>query len=128
MTTAVFRTDAGAGSIIMDVKGHAGFAEMGKDPVCAGASILAMTCAQCVQDAWEAGCLKKKPHVIARNGHVRVVASPKEECENAVMLIFRVAETGFTMLQEVYPQSVQATLFDPADAVSIKESSTLRTD
>ena len=72
--------------------------------------------------------MKKKPHVLVRNGHVKVVAVPDEDCEKAVMLIFRVAETGFALLQEVYPQSVQAELFEPAEAVSIEDSSTLRTD
>ena len=40
-------------ALIMDMKGHASFAEMGKDPVCAGASILAMTVAQCVRNMSE---------------------------------------------------------------------------
>ena len=40
--------EASGENLIMDMKGHASFAEMGKDPVCAGASVLAMTVAQCV--------------------------------------------------------------------------------
>ena len=41
-------------AIEMRVNGHAEFEELGKDPVCAGASILALTVAQCVDMMAEA--------------------------------------------------------------------------
>lgn len=128
MTTAEFRTETESGTIIMDVKGHAGFAEMGKDPVCAGASVLALTCAQVIEDMGASGALKKDPHTIIRNGRVFVAAKPKEESYHAVMLAYLFTETGFGLLSEVYPDSVQLTQFETAKTDSIKESSTSRTD
>ena len=126
MTTAAFTIENG--SIIMDVKGHAGFAELGKDPVCAGASVLAMTCAQCVMGLWQAGALRKKPRVRVENGRVLVVAKPKEGKQPTVRYPFWVAETGFRLLEESYPAAVQVKKSEPAEAVSIEESSTLRTE
>ena len=40
-----FEEDREKGVLSMELRGHAGFAELGRDPVCAGASVLAMTLA-----------------------------------------------------------------------------------
>ncbi len=60
MITASFEQSREKGILSMELRGHAGFAELGKDPVCAGASVLAMTAAQCVRSMEQAGRLQKK--------------------------------------------------------------------
>ena len=91
----------------LSVRGHAGFAEIGKDPVCAGASILAMTVAQCVISMHEAGKLQKKPHLIIRNGRVEVTAKPKPQYEAEARHIFYVGEVGMELLAQSYPDHVE---------------------
>ena len=78
-----FERDRERGLFAMELIGHAGFAQLGKDPVCAGASVLAMTTVQCVKTMEEAGQLRKKAHIVIR--------------------LFRVAETGMRLLTEAYP-------------------------
>ena len=87
----------------MEVRGHAGFAELGKDPVCAGASVLAMTAAQCVKAMEQAGRLQKKAHIVIRSGRVLVTAKPREEFWNEAKHLFWVGETGMRLLSEAYP-------------------------
>ena len=113
MTTAKF--EKGVEFISMTVRGHAGFAELGKDPVCAGASVLAMTVAQCVDNMHCEGKLKKKPSITVRNGRVSVVAKPKPEHFSEALHTFYVGEIGMQILSEVYPESVQLIPFATPD-------------
>ena len=92
--------------ITMDVKGHAGFAELGKDPVCAGASVLAMTVAQCVDAMYQTGKLQKKPTLRLQNGRVTVTAKPKKEYFSEALHVFYVGQTGFDLLAAAYPDYI----------------------
>lgn len=109
MVTAKF--ELGKEFIAMTVKGHAGFAELGKDPVCAGASVMAMTVAQCIQHMGEEGKLQKKPSIVIRNGRVTVTAKPKTDHFQEAFHIFYVGEVGMQILAESYPTHVQFTPF-----------------
>lgn len=129
MVTAKFGIEAGAGALVMDVKGHAGFAELGRDPVCAGASILAMTVAQCTQLMGEEGNLQKEPNIRMKNGRVTVVAKPVPEHFHEALHLFWFGQVGMQALQEAYPQHIELIPFEAAlDADSINpdegESST----
>jgi uncharacterized protein YsxB (DUF464 family) len=137
MTTASFGIEAGAGALVMDVKGHASFAELGEDPVCAGASVLAMTVAQCVKFMHEDGKLQKEPNIRVKNGRVRVVAKPQPEHFHEALHLFYIGQVGMSLLAETYPENLQLFPFEAAsgdeegnfqesDAESInqKESST----
>lgn len=112
MTTAEFWFDENV--IVMDVKGHAGFEQVGKDPVCAGASVLAMTVAQCVEDMYAAGKLRKKPNIRVENGRVMAVAKPKRRFFHEALHVFWVGEVGMQLLSETYPAHVTLKAFDTA--------------
>lgn len=93
-------------ALILDMKGHASFAELGKDPVCAGASILSMTVAQCVQNMGEEKKLQKKPVIRIRNGRVLVICKPKREHFAEALHTFYIGETGMHLLAESYHDNV----------------------
>lgn len=103
MIQVCFAQNREKGVLSMEVRGHAGFAALGKDPVCAGASVLAMTAAQCVKCMEEAGRLQKKAHIVIRGGRVLVTAKPREEAFDEARHLFRVTETGLRLLSEAYP-------------------------
>lgn len=128
MVRAIFDVNPEIGRLEMRVQGHAGFDEMGKDPVCAGASVLAMAAAQCIELMGQAGRLRKEPRVTVSGGNVRVVCNPKPECFDEAALILSVAHVGMLMLAETYPGYAEVKVIGPAEAVSIEESSTSRTD
>lgn len=98
-----FEQNRERGVLSMELRGHAGFAALGKDPVCAGASVLAMTAAQCVKSMEEAGRLQKKAHILIRSGRVLVTAKPRKEAFDEARLLFWAAETGLRLLSEAYP-------------------------
>ena len=60
MVKATFQHITGPRAYVAQVKGHAGFDELGKDVVCAGASMYAMGLAQCVMMMRQAGKLDRK--------------------------------------------------------------------
>ncbi len=98
-----FQTDRERGRLRMDLRGHAGFAELGKDPVCAGASVLAMTVAHCVTAMEKAGRLREKAGLTIRSGRVSVTAEPKAESFGEAQHLFWVGEAGLRLLAEAYP-------------------------
>ena len=127
MTTAKFWIEAGTSAIVMDVRGHAGFDELGKDPVCAGASVTALTVAQCIDIMAQDGKLQKKPNVTIRNGRVTVVAKPQPEYFHEALHVFWMGQIGMRLLAENYPESVTLIPFEAAlgaDSINQKESST----
>lgn len=101
---AIFREIPETDAIEMRVQGHAGFAELGRDPVCAGASVLAMTAAQCIESMGKK--LQKAPKITIQGGNVRVVAKPRPEYRAEAMHIFYMAQVGFMLLSETYPANV----------------------
>lgn len=125
MVSASLKVLRDKGAIEMRCQGHADFREMGKDPVCAGASVLAVTMAQCAETMHESGRLQKKPVVTVRGGNVRVVVKPKPEAFHDAVLIFAGISVGFQLLQEAYPGYVSYYQFDTADipAESIEKGS-----
>ena len=106
MISVSFEQDGEKGVISMECRGHAGFAELGKDPVCAGASVLAMTLAQCVKSMEEAGRLRKKAHIVVRGGRVLVTVKPREEFLPETRHLFWAAETGMRLLAGAYPENI----------------------
>lgn len=114
MTSVRFGIEAGAAALVMDARGHAGFDVIGKDPVCAGASVLAMTIAQCVEDMEQDGKLQKKPNITIRNGRVKVVAKPQPEYFHEALHLFWVGQVGMQLLSETYPEYVTLTPFESA--------------
>ena len=89
------------------VKGHAGYAEHGKDIVCASASILAYTLAHIVD--WIDGV---EPIVDLTSGDTTIEC----ECEDEQAFIsaknaYHYAEVGYALLQRNYPQYVRLKAF-----------------
>lgn len=130
MVYATFHHLADRNAYVASVDGHAGFAEMGKDVVCAGASMYAMGLAQCVMQMHEEGKLEKRPNIVVKNGEVSVVGKPKPEHEAELRDYFHMAQVGLALLQAGYPQHVNLKLYEASlqgDSDNT-DSSTSRTD
>ena len=94
------------GYLSMTMRGHANFAELGKDVVCAGASILGMTVAQAIQIMSDDGRLQKKANITIRNGRITVTAKPKPEHFAEALHSFYLGEVGMQLLAEAYPGTI----------------------
>ena len=85
------------------LEGHAGYAEHGKDIVCASASILAYTVAQFVKLANENGDFTTPPDIVLNGGDAFVCCEHTQEAKK----MFDFAELGYRLLQHNYPQYVR---------------------
>ena len=114
MIKASFSREKDIGAIIMKVEGHAGQNDKGKDIVCSAASILTYTIAQYLQFVDNRGGLQKKPHIKIEDGDAVIIAKPTEEYEGEVLNAFFVAEVGYSLLAQNYPQYVELKMFGEA--------------
>lgn len=90
------------------VKGHAGQAEIGKDIVCASASILAYTIAQVIKLMDGNGDLAEPPTLELNGGDANIVCRAKDDNLYADLVEdFYVIRTGYVLLAHNYPQYVE---------------------
>ena len=97
------------------VKGHAGQAEVGKDIVCASATILAYTIAQVVKAMDHHGDLVEPPTLDLEDGDATIVCRAEDDyLFSEMMQSFFVIWTGYQLLAHNYPQYVQLITDDKA--------------
>lgn len=94
--------------LCIEAKGHAGYAEAGKDIVCASVSILLYTIAQSVKNMYELGSLADKPTIELTEGDACIECRFKnydtfiEAFQNFLLI-----EVGYSLLAQNYPQYVR---------------------
>ena len=115
MIKATFARQKEIDTIILKVEGHAGQANKGHDIVCSAASILTYTIAQYLQYVNDQGGLQKPPCIAIKDGDALIVAKPTKDFEGEVLNAFFVAEVGFSLLAQNYPQYVELKMFGEAD-------------
>lgn len=93
--------------------GHAGFAAVGQDVVCAAASMLAYTVAFNVWLAGRDGKLESPCEIRMQPGDVRISCRPKEESREEIRLLFAYMHRGYDLLAKNYPDNV---VIQPAEA------------
>lgn len=97
------------------VKGHAGYAEVGKDLVCASATILACTIAQVIKSMDRHGDLVESPTLDLERGDATIVCRANDDyIFSEMMQDFFVIWTGYQLLAHNYPQYVQLITDDKA--------------
>ena len=89
----------------LTVEGHARSAEVGKDLVCASASMLACTLAANVDDLANGGHVKK-PVIKLDEGDAEISCVPKTRYGSVVTLVFDTICAGFALLCEKYPEYI----------------------
>ena len=89
------------------LEGHAGYAEHGKDIVCASATILAYTVAQYVKYEDEQGTLKVPAVIKLESGDAEVSCEPKEEILKWLWDAYQFAKMGYLLLAKEYPKYVR---------------------
>ena len=86
----------------LEVKGHADYAEAGKDIVCAGASMLTGALAGVLEDAEARG--RTMFEWKDRDGELVIWADPNLGSMQEIKSYFRMAVKGRRMLAEQYPK------------------------
>ena len=86
----------------VEIRGHAGYAECGKDIVCAGVSITAHALAAALSQMGGVMC-----DVRNDDGRMFIVCRPARQVKSQVGAMFDMARTAFELLSEEYPQHVK---------------------
>ena len=89
------------------LEGHAGYAEHGKDIVCASASILAYTVAQFVMEAEHNGDLVSPAEIRLGSGDTLISCEPSVGMYLGMQNTFLFAKMGYALLEHNYPQYVR---------------------
>lgn len=89
----------------LEVHGHAGYAEPGKDIVCAAISMLTDALGGVLEEAEARGRCEHK--IRDGDGHTVITADPTLGSMNEIKAYFRMAVTGMRMLQEQYPKHIE---------------------
>lgn len=107
MIAAKFYFDREYRMLTLTVKGHADYAEHGKDIVCSAATILTYMVAQEVIDADNTGKLDGNPQVTLEEGDSAIACSCNSESSYDEMLgVFRGSLTGFKLLSNSYSDHI----------------------
>ena len=100
MITVTFHHDNR--ELCLEVKGHAGYAEHGKDIVCSSASILAYSLASIVEE------FGTDPYINLESGNTTIrcvcIDDPKMD---VIRDAFKYAHVGYELLEHSYPQYVR---------------------
>lgn len=96
-----------SGKLFLAARGHAEAAEVGKDLVCAAATMLAYTLAQsaCVLNA--EGKLAEEPTISIASGDADISFAPAAGHEMEAETTMKVIENGAQCLSSSYPDNVQ---------------------
>lgn len=114
MVKAKFRYNQEERKLSMNISGHAGAGPKGFDVVCAGASMYAFCIAQCLKDMEEEGKLENPAMINISDGRVSASVVPKIEFFCEALHTFYVAQRGFHLLAESYPDNVKLIPFETA--------------
>ncbi len=92
------------GSTCLQAIGHSGYAERGKDLVCAGVSTLVYMVINAVSEMDADNKLICPMQVSIVDGGAGVSAEPKPEHRAELAQIMHIAEIGFNCLADKYPE------------------------
>lgn len=92
----------------LTVKGHAEYAEEGKDIICAAASILFNTLGSNLED----DALIRDYKAKTDKGDSEIVVTPNSRMEHIVTLIFDTICRGYDLLALKYPEYIKFEIFE----------------
>ena len=98
--------------LALAMQGHAGYAAVGEDVVCAACSILATTLAQMVVNGAEEGAFYAPPTLHLERGDAFVSCAPRADFRAELLHDFYMAQVGFALLQREYPQCIELSVVE----------------
>lgn len=118
MIKVTFKNDTEQRRLHLSAIGHAGYAPIGEDIVCAAASILATTVAQIVKAMEAHDDLEEEPIIKLEEGNAVVSCKVRNKALYAEALhTYFVAQVGYRLLAHSYPEYVSLiTIGEPFEA------------
>ncbi len=89
----------------LEVVGHAGYAEEGKDIVCAGVSAITAALAGTLEEAEERGRCSMEEK--SREAYAMITADPRMGNMQEIKAYFKMAVTGYRMIAEQYSKHIE---------------------
>lgn len=97
----------GENFLSLRLEGHAGYAGIGKDIVCASCSILAYSVANIVMEEALKGSFSSEPEVRMESSFASIYCETTKDSHERLLHAFRTAEVGYRLLSHSYPQNVE---------------------
>lgn len=91
-------------SLELEITGHAGQDEKGKDIVCSAVSMLFYTLADSLVQSEE--MQKKHPIIKMEDGNGYIKCKPRKEYQGNIALIYWTILNGYQLLADEYPQYI----------------------
>ncbi len=108
MIKVTYSKDRDKRECFLRVNGHAGQAEIGKDIVCASASILTYTVAKEIKDMELRGQLAQTPRIELESGDAVIECkAASADAYEEILHTFYVVCIGYRLLAQNYPQYVE---------------------
>lgn len=107
MIRARFYVSASDSGVHLLMEGHAGGGPKGKDLVCAAVSALAHTLGEAVERMYDHQMLSRRPRINLNDGEAEIIAVPKPEFGQEVLLAYWVIEAGLHALVQSFPKSIR---------------------
>lgn len=107
MIRARFDTSKDNKTLSLNVKGHSGLDNTGKDIICACVTILVYTLAQAIKDIKAQDGLEGKVFIKLDSGDAEIICTSKKETYSEVLHTFFIVQTGFNLLAHNYPKYVK---------------------
>lgn len=87
------------------MKGHCGFADFGKDIICAACSSLCLALAQTIKD--NESHLQEKPKIKISNGRAYIEWKPQDKYKMPLETSLYTVVEGFRVLENEYPEYIK---------------------
>lgn len=91
----------------VEAKGHANYADIGKDIVCASVSMLMYTLGMYADKLRKEDKLCSPPTIELKEGDANISIEIKPEYESEARVAFDAICMGFALLGETYPRNIQ---------------------
>lgn len=114
MISVNFEENTDKGILCLKIRGHANFKNKGNDIICSSASILAYTVAKAISFMYEEKKLYKKPNIKLNEGDAVIICKPKLNSYAEALHTFFIAEVGYSLLSQSYPNYVKLKPFGKA--------------
>lgn len=107
MTIIEFTRNDNEKTLTLKIDGHSGYAESGKDIICAAISILTYTLAEHLAVVYERGVIKDKPIVKLEDGSAQIECKTSDPKAYSYLLgKFMFVMVGYELIKNTYPEYV----------------------
>lgn len=108
MHKALVKIDADSGALVFRARGHANYAEKGEDIICASASVLTMTLAKLVTEAYNNGWIAENDATVHLTAEETEISCVTEDADifGELARAYLYTASGYELIAAHYPKYI----------------------